>query len=53
MEDWIKVLSQFGFPVVVSAFLLWRLEPAIKSLTDTMNKLIVALARKGVDLNDK
>lgn len=51
MDEWLKVLSQFGFPVVVSAFLLWRLEPAIKSLTDTMNKLIVALAKKGIDIN--
>jgi hypothetical protein len=51
MEDWIKLISTVGFPIAVTAYLLIRLEGTIKSLNDAVQRLIVSLAKKGLDIN--
>ena len=51
MEDWIKLVSTVGFPIAVAAYLLLRLEGTIKALQEAVNKLIIALAKRGVDIN--
>lgn len=51
MEDWIKLISTVGFPIAVTAYLLLRLEGNIKSLTDAIQRLIISLAKKGIDVN--
>jgi hypothetical protein len=53
MDEWIKVISQVGFPIAVSAYLLIRLEVIIKELTQTLNKLIITLARHGIDIENR
>lgn len=50
MDDYIKLISTVGFPIVVAAWLLIRLEGTIKGLTDAVTKLIIVLAKKGVDI---
>jgi YvrJ protein family len=50
-EGWLRAISTVGFPIVVSAYLLIRLEHTIKELTATVTKLTIVLARKGIVLN--
>jgi len=46
MDDLIKLLRDFGFPVAVAAFVLYRVEPALKNLTAAIIELRVSLARE-------
>lgn len=39
MEDIAKLAAQYGFPMVVAAYLLVRLDSRIESLTDAVNNL--------------
>lgn len=50
MDDWIKLVSTVGFPIMVAGWLLIRLEGTIKALTDSVTKLYIILARKGIDI---
>lgn len=51
IDDWVKLVSTVGFPIAVTAYLLIRLEGTIKSLTDAVQRLIVSLAKRGIDVN--
>ena len=51
IDDWIKLISTVGFPIAVTAYLLIRLEGTIKSLTDAVQRLIVSMAKRGIDVN--
>ena len=51
MEEWVKIISTVGFPIAITAYLLMRLENIIKELTGSVNKLIIVLARKGIDID--
>lgn len=53
MDEWVKLISQLGFPIAVAAYLLIRLEGTIKELSHTVNNLIILLARKGVEIVDE
>ena len=52
MEEWIKLVSSVGFPVVITIYVLMRLENSMRALTDTVRKLIVIMAKQGKDVND-
>ena len=52
MDDWIKLISAVGFPIVMCCYVLFRLENTIKANTDQIVKLTIVLARKGVNLDD-
>lgn len=39
MEEFFTAISNFGFPVVVAGYLLFRFENKIDSLDDTISKL--------------
>lgn len=43
MEMWIPLLSEYGFPVMVTLYLLHRIEKKLDLLNDSMNLLAVNL----------
>lgn len=43
MEEWIKVVSNLGFPVVVSLILLLRIEHRLENLTKAIQDLSQAI----------
>jgi hypothetical protein len=49
MEDLLKLITNYGFPVVVSVYLLVRLERRIADL----EKAIIILSQKIDNLSDK
>ena len=53
VDSWIKLITQVGFPILVAAYLLMRLENTIKDLTKTVNRLVLVLAKHGIDVEDE
>lgn len=49
MEEFTKLISTVGFPIAVTAFLLWRLDTTMRELRDAVRDLIGQLEhlRKG------
>lgn len=45
MNDWQSFIASVGFPVFVAAFILIRLEPAIKALTATLDRLTAIIQK--------
>lgn len=39
MEEFLKATANFGFPIVVAAYLLLRMEKTISNLTDEIRNL--------------
>ena len=39
MEEFFKLVSNFGFPIVVAAYLLFRFENKIDSLSEKIDQL--------------
>lgn len=53
MDDWIiKLISQTGFPIAITCYVLIRLEKALTAMTKQMFKLTLVLARKGISLDE-
>ncbi len=53
MEEYFKLAANYGFPMVVTFYLLLRLEPLIKELQKTVNVLTIVVARQGgVDIEE-
>jgi hypothetical protein len=44
MEDMLKLVSNFGFPIVVSAYLLLRIEGRLNELSSSISELAKAVA---------
>lgn len=44
MEDWISFIGNYGFPIVITFYLLIRFESKIDKLTDAITKLTEGLA---------
>ncbi|SFE59467.1 YvrJ family protein [Alteribacillus iranensis] len=44
MEEWMALISNVGFPIVVASYLLIRLEPIIKGLQESIASLALAIA---------
>lgn len=45
-SELINILNNFGFPVLVSLFLMIRIEQRLISLSDNINKLSIVLENK-------
>lgn len=53
MEEVLKLVANYGFPMVVAFYLLMRLEPLIRELQKTVNVLTVVVAKQGgVDIEE-
>lgn len=46
MEEYLSAIANFGFPIVVSGYLLFRFETKIEKLEDSINKLITVIENK-------
>lgn len=44
MEDFLKLVGNFGFPMVVSAYLLVRIEGKLNALSSSITELAKAIA---------
>ena len=45
MEEYFKLVANYGFPMVVAGYLLIRLEPIIKDLQKSINSLTIVVAK--------
>ena len=45
MEDFILQMSNFGFPIAVSMYVLMRLESKMDSLTESINELTLTIEK--------
>jgi len=52
MEDLLRAIGNFGFPIVVSAYLLIRIEGKLDNLASSINKLSTILSIK-LNSNDE
>lgn len=53
MEDLLKQLANYGFPAVVAAYVLVRLEPIIRNLEKSVTVLTAVVAKSaGMNLDD-
>jgi len=44
MDQWLSIVSNLGFPIVVSVFLMVRIESRIEELSKSITELSQALA---------
>jgi hypothetical protein len=51
MEDLLKAVGNFGFPIAVAAYLLIRIESKIDNLSSSINQLSTILSVKLSDSN--
>ncbi|NMA75470.1 MAG: YvrJ family protein [Bacteroidales bacterium] len=52
IETWIQAVSTVGFPIVISFYVLGRLEPTINRLNDTIKFQSIIIAKQsGIDYN--
>jgi hypothetical protein len=47
MEDTLKQIGNFGFPIVISIYLLVRVEGKLEKLSESINELSRAIAMMG------
>ncbi|HAJ31922.1 MAG TPA: hypothetical protein DCK79_00890 [Candidatus Atribacteria bacterium] len=53
MEEFFKLATNYGFPMVVAGYLLVRLEPVIKDLQRSINSLTIVVAKlNGIDTEE-
>lgn len=54
MEDqWIKLISQVGFPIAITCYVMIRIEKAIKEMTTQIYRLTMTLARHGITVDEE
>jgi len=53
MEDLLKAIANWGFPIVVSVYLLVRIETKLDSLEEAIKELSLTLARINGTLTGK
>ena len=46
MEDLMKMVSNVGFPIAITAYLMIRFETKLDKLTETITKLVLAIENK-------
>jgi len=51
-EIMFKWIPQVGFPIVVAAFILIRIEPRLNKLTEAVNKLIPIVQQDSTNTKD-
>jgi hypothetical protein len=47
VEELLKLVANYGFPMVVAFYLLLRLEPILKELQKSVTVLTIVVARQG------
>jgi hypothetical protein len=47
MEDMLKQIGNFGFPIVISIYLLVRVEGKLEKLSESINELSKSIAMMG------
>ncbi|EYE89839.1 hypothetical protein Q428_00740 [Fervidicella metallireducens AeB] len=47
MEEIFKSIANFGFPIVISVYLLIRIEAKLERLTESINELSKTIAAMG------
>ena len=52
MQEFFTAISNFGFPVVVAGYLLFRTEKKIEDLTATINELCKTLEKLELEINN-
>ena len=55
MNDFVSVIGNLGFPVVITAYVLIKLEKQLANLTSSINKLNTIVSAKlgvAIDTND-
>ncbi len=50
MTEWMSFFTDFGFPVAVAFYLLWRIEPMIGKLDRTIQLQTIVIAQMA-DIN--
>ena len=40
MDQWVQIISNVGFPIFVSLFLLAKIEPTLKKTAEVMAKIL-------------
>lgn len=46
MDEFFKLVANYGFPMVVAGYLLVRLEPTIKELQKSITSLTIVVAKQ-------
>ncbi|MBT2281208.1 YvrJ family protein [Priestia megaterium] len=46
MEQWLNLIGNFGFPIVVTFYLLLRFEKKIDYLTEAINKIATNIEKE-------
>lgn len=47
MSDYVNIISQVGFPIAITIFLLIERNKSTKELTKAINELIIVVKSKG------
>lgn len=50
MSEWLEFIKDFGFPVFVAFYLLWRIEPTLGKLDRTIQLQTIVIAQMA-DIN--
>ena len=45
MEQFVSLIQNVGFPIFVSVFLLVRIEPTLKKITEVMAQILLFMER--------
>lgn len=45
MDSWIQIVSNVGFPIAVAAFVIYRIEPALKEMNNSLVLLVAYMSR--------
>lgn len=54
MEETLKLMANYGFPMVVAGYLLVRIEPVLRDLSESVAILTSVVARQNnIDMEDK
>lgn len=46
IDDWVSLISTFGFPIVACVYLALRFEKILKSNTEALQNLITVITKK-------
>jgi hypothetical protein len=49
MEEWLSAIANFGFPIVITGYLLLRMETKLDKLTEAIQALKETQLKKEVD----
>jgi hypothetical protein len=53
LEDFLRLVANFGFPIVVSAYLLFRVEGKLEKLSEVIMELTRVVESLGTNIQDE